>query len=88
VAIAGLERMGWQVNPPQASFYFWAPIPKGYTSASFAEAVLEKAAVIITPGSGYGQYGEGYFRIALTVDQGRLQEAFDRMYTAFGKVGF
>ncbi|MDD4775117.1 MAG: pyridoxal phosphate-dependent aminotransferase [Syntrophomonas sp.] len=88
VAIAGLERMGWQVTPPQASFYFWAPVPKGYNSASFAEAVLEKANVIITPGSGYGQYGEGYFRMALTVDQGRLQEAFDRMYTAFGKVGF
>lgn len=88
VAIAGLKRMGWQVTPPQASFYFWAPVPKGYNSASFAEAALEKANVIITPGSGYGQYGEGYFRMALTVDQGRLQEAFDRMYTAFGKVGF
>lgn len=88
VALAGLEKMGWKVNPPQASFYFWARVPKGYTSASFAEMVLEKTGVIITPGNGYGDYGEGYFRIALTVSKERLQEAFDRMYAAIGKVEF
>lgn len=88
IALAGLERMGWKVNPPQASFYFWAPVPRGYTSASFAELVLEKTGVIITPGNGYGEYGEGYFRIALTVDKVRMQEAFDRMYAALGRVEF
>ncbi len=88
IALAGLEKMGWKVSPPQASFYFWAPVPKGYTSASFAELILEKTGVIITPGNGYGEYGEGYFRIALTVDKERLQEAFDRMYAAIGKVDF
>lgn len=88
VAVAGLERMGWKVTPPQASFYFWAPVPKGYTSASFAELVLEKTGVIITPGNGYGEYGEGFFRIALTVSKERLEEAFDRMYAALGKVEF
>jgi len=88
IALAGLERMGWKVNPPQASFYFWAPVPRGYSSASFAELVLEKTGVIITPGNGYGEYGEGYFRIALTVDKVRMQEAFDRMYAALGKVEF
>ncbi len=88
IALAGLERMGWKVNPPQASFYFWAPVPKGYSSASFAEMVMEKTGVIITPGNGYGEYGEGYFRIALTVSKERMQEAFDRMYAAIGKVEF
>ena len=88
IALAGLERMGWKVTPPQATFYFWAPVPKGYTSASFAELILEKTGVIITPGNGYGEYGEGYFRIALTVSKERMQEAFDRMYTAIGKVEF
>ena len=88
IALAGLERMGWKVTPPQASFYFWAPVPRGYSSASFAELVLEKTGVIITPGNGYGEYGEGYFRIALTVDKVRMQEAFDRMYAALGKVEF
>ncbi len=88
IALAGLEKMGWKVSPPQASFYFWAPVPKGYTSASFAELVLDKTGVVITPGDGYGTYGEGYFRIALTVGRERLQEAFDRMYAAIGKVEF
>lgn len=88
IALAGLERMGWKVKPPQASFYFWAPVPKAYNSASFAELILEKAGVIITPGSGYGEYGEGYFRIALTVGKERMQEAFDRMYAAIGRVDF
>ena len=88
IALAGLEKMGWKVNPPQASLYFWAPVPKGYTSASFAELVLDKTGVVITPGDGYGKYGEGYFRIALTVGRERLQEAFDRMYAAIGKVDF
>lgn len=88
IAVAGLNRMGWNVKAPQATFYFWAPVPKGYTSASFAELILEKAGVIITPGNGYGEYGEGYFRIALTVSKERMQEAFDRMYNTLGKVEF
>ncbi|MDO4540219.1 MAG: pyridoxal phosphate-dependent aminotransferase [Syntrophomonadaceae bacterium] len=82
VAIKGLEGMGWKVKPPAASFYFWAPVPAGHTSASFAEEVLEQCGVIITPGSGYGQYGEGYFRIALTVPKERIEEAFARMAKA------
>lgn len=82
----GLSRMGWTVKPPQGSLYFWVPVPKGYTSASFAELVLDKTGVIITPGNGYGDFGEGYFRIAMTVDKARMQEAFDRMFQALGKV--
>lgn len=88
VVTTGLERMGWKVTPPQATFYFWAPVPKGYTSASFAEVILEKAGVIVTPGNGYGEFGEGYFRIALTVGKERMQEAMDRMYAVLGKVEF
>lgn len=86
IAIAGFERLGWKVKPPQGSIYFWVPVPQGHTSASFAELILEKAGVIITPGNGYGQYGEGYFRIALTVDKTRMVEAFDRIEKAIGKV--
>lgn len=86
VAMSGLQSMGWSINPPQGSFYFWIPVPKGYTSASFCELVLEKAGVIVTPGSGYGDYGEGFFRIALTVGIDRLKEALTRMYNAIGKV--
>jgi LL-diaminopimelate aminotransferase len=48
IAAAGLEKMGWKVEPPRASFYFWVPVPKGYTCESFAETVLDKAGVVIT----------------------------------------
>ncbi|HWQ76336.1 MAG TPA: LL-diaminopimelate aminotransferase [Syntrophomonas sp.] len=88
IAVEGLRKMGWNIQPPQATFYLWAPVPQGFTSASFAELILEKAGVIVTPGSGYGEYGEGYFRIALTVPAERMKEAFDRMYNTLGKVAF
>jgi len=89
IAVARLQKMGWNVIAPKGSFYFWIPVPKGHTSASFAEMILEQAGVIVTPGSGYGKYGEGYFRIALTVDKARMEEAFDRIEKAVsGKVEF
>ncbi len=89
IAVARLQKMGWNVIAPKGSFYFWIPVPKGHTSASFAEMILEQAGVIVTPGSGYGKYGEGYFRIALTVDKARMEEAFDRIDKAVGgKVEF
>lgn len=84
-ALAGLEKIGLKVTPPKGTFYLWVPVPEGYNSSNFAEEVLEKASVIITPGLGYGEHGEGYFRITLTVDKDRLAEAFDRIYQAFGK---
>ncbi|MGB9792417.1 MAG: LL-diaminopimelate aminotransferase, partial [Thermacetogeniaceae bacterium] len=61
-------------------------VPEGYDSTQFAEVLLEKAGVVVTPGIGYGERGEGYFRIALTVDKRRLEEAFMRMRDAFGKL--
>lgn len=59
IAVKGLKEMGLKVRQPEASFYIWAPVPKGFTSESFAEHVLEKANVVITQGNGYGKYGEG-----------------------------
>ncbi|MEG1500624.1 MAG: LL-diaminopimelate aminotransferase, partial [Clostridiales bacterium] len=56
--------------------------------AEFAEVVLEKAGVIITPGNGYGPCGEGYFRATLTVEEGRMKEAMERLKKALGKVSF
>lgn len=86
--VEGLTRMGWQLETPKGSIYVWVPVPKGYDSSSFAELVLEKAGVVITPGVGYGEYGEGYFRVALTIDKERIAEALERMYKAIGKVEF
>jgi LL-diaminopimelate aminotransferase len=76
--------MGWNIKAPAASIYVWVPVPQGYTSGSFAEEVLEKAGVIITPGAGYGEHGEGYFRISLTTKTDRLSEALERMNSALG----
>ncbi len=84
IALQGLEDLGWNISLPQGSIYIWVPVPPRYSSAEFAELVLEKAAVVITPGTGYGKFGEGYFRISLTLPSERLKEALARMKEAFG----
>lgn len=81
-AARGMQEMGWNFSKPLGGFYMWVKVPDGYTSAEYSELILEKAHVIITPGNGYGQYGEGYFRIALTVDTSRITEAFARIKAA------
>ena len=86
--VEGLNSLGWRLEKPKATFYVWAPVPAGYTSASFAETLLEKAAVVVTPGTGYGAAGEGYFRMSLTVPTERLKEALERMKKALGTVRF
>jgi LL-diaminopimelate aminotransferase len=74
-----------ELNPdtPKATFYVWAPTPRGMGSIEFATEVLEKAGVVITPGIGYGTHGEGFFRISLTVPDARLEEAMSRLRSAF-----
>ena len=79
VLVDGLNTMGWNVEKPKATFYVWAPVPDGYTSASLAKALLEKAAIVATPGSGLGSHGEGYIRFALTRSKERIREAVDRI---------
>ncbi|MBT9139534.1 MAG: LL-diaminopimelate aminotransferase [Dehalococcoidia bacterium] len=83
VAVAALQEMGINVRAPKATFYIWAPIPAGFaSSADFVGHILEETGVVVTPGRGFGAYGEGYFRIALTVDAKRMQEAMDRIKKA------
>lgn len=77
--IATLRDLGWRYDPPLGTFYLWAPVPKGYTSAGFCEFMFEQCAVVIAPGSAYGEYGEGYVRFSLTVEEDRLEEALQRM---------
>lgn len=78
-AVAVMKQLKWEFTPPRGSFYMWVKVPDGYTSAEYCEMILEKARVVLTPGNGYGHYGEGYFRIALTVDTSRIIEAFKRI---------
>lgn len=86
IVLQGLNSLGWQVDPPRAAIYVWVPAPPRYSSTDFAELVLEKAGVVITPGIGYGSYGEGYFRISLTIPTERLTEAFRRLQGIAGLV--
>jgi len=74
-----LAAIGVQVEPPQGTIYVWAPVPEGHSSASFAELVLEQAAVVVSPGSMYGPSGEGFFRISLTTPDELLREAVGRL---------
>jgi LL-diaminopimelate aminotransferase len=74
-----LRAIGLDVEPPRATPYFWARVPEGYTSASFAELVLEQANVVVSPGNAYGPSGEGFVRLSLTVADDRLQEAVRRI---------
>jgi len=83
-----LNSLGWQLPKPRATFYIWAPVPAGHDAASFAEMVLEKAGVVITPGTGYGACGEGYFRISLTLPAPRVVEAMERLRGCLGQVTF
>ena len=62
----GLRRYGWDVPDSHGTMFVWLPVPAGYTSASFCEALMEKAGVIGTPGTAFGPKGEGYVRFALT----------------------
>lgn len=77
--VGGLREIGLEVETPKATFYLWVPIPKGYSSAQFASLLLEKAGIVVTPGNGFGEAGEGYIRMALTVDESRLREAIERL---------
>jgi LL-diaminopimelate aminotransferase len=74
-----LNDLGWNIKPPRATFYVWAPVPKGYDSIGFASHVLDEVGVNITPGVGFGAHGEGYFRLSVTAPDARLEEAMARL---------
>lgn len=77
--VAGLRRLGYEVEAPKATFYVWLPVPTGFTSAQFTALLLEQAGIVTTPGNGFGAPGEGYVRLALTVGKERLEEALARL---------
>jgi len=79
LVVSALGAIGVAVTPPKGTIYVWAPVPSGHTSTSFAETVLEEAAVVVSPGSMYGPSGEGFFRISLTTPDDRIEEAVERM---------
>ncbi len=79
VLLKALAEIGWAIEPPKATMFVWAPIPSGWTSREFAFAVLERAGVVVIPGSAFGAEGEGYVRIALVEEPDVLREAARRI---------
>ncbi len=78
--INGLRSIGWKITPPKATFYVWAKIPKTFqTSMEAAKTFLDKADIVATPGNGFGEGGEGFIRMTLTVSKERLNEAVERL---------
>jgi LL-diaminopimelate aminotransferase len=79
----GLSALGWNIRKPTATLYVWVRVPQGHTSMSFAKLLLEEAGVLVIPGIGYGEHGEGYIRMSLTVlgdkNGERLHEAVERI---------
>ncbi|MBI3744539.1 MAG: LL-diaminopimelate aminotransferase [Chloroflexi bacterium] len=77
--VAALTKLGLKCIKPKASLYIWARVPEGYTSAEFATKLIDEAAVVVTPGSGYGKYGEGYIRLSLTLPDAQLEKGVERL---------
>ena len=79
ILVSGLSSLGWKVSKSKATFYLWINIPGKIDSISFAARLLKEADIVATPGVGFGKYGEGYIRMALTVPKERIREALVRL---------
>ena len=81
MVVDALTDSGWEIEKPKATIYVWAPVPPLFNGSSraFATALLEEAGVVVTPGLGYGQWSEGYFRISLTYPDAVIEEAISRI---------
>jgi alanine-synthesizing transaminase len=78
VLVEGFGRAGWHVPPPRASMFAWAPIPEPFRalgSVEFSKLLVEKAEVAVSPGTGFGERGEGFVRIALVENEQRIRQA-------------
>ncbi|MEH7483056.1 pyridoxal phosphate-dependent aminotransferase [Neobacillus drentensis] len=79
VLIDGLRSLGWNVTAPKGSFFAWLKVPEGKTSEEFANILLEQAHIMVAPGIGFGEFGEGYVRVGLLTSEQRLAEAVERI---------
>jgi LL-diaminopimelate aminotransferase len=79
VLLAGLRKLGWEVFDSPGTFYLWVRLPRGATSMAFAGKLVNRAGIMVTPGSGFGSWGEGFIRFALTVSEPRIHQAMGRL---------
>ncbi|WP_339228532.1 aminotransferase class I/II-fold pyridoxal phosphate-dependent enzyme [Oceanobacillus sp. FSL K6-2867] len=76
---SALAEIGITANKPRGTIFLWADVPDGFTSAGFANKLLDELGIIVTPGTAFGPGGEGHFRISLSVSEERLDEVIKRM---------
>ncbi len=79
IAVAGLRDAGLDPPTPKGSFFLWVRVPDGESSTSFAAKLLDEAAIVVAPGNGYGEFGEGYVRFSLTLADARVEEGMERI---------
>ena len=79
LAMKVLTKLGLRIQPPKASLYLWAGLPQGHTAVDYTARLLNEANVVVTPGIGYGKYGDGYIRLSLTTPDDRLKEGLARL---------
>lgn len=83
IVVEGLKELGWnmdELQPPQATFYLWLPIPPSYkTSKEFTDAVLNKSGIVLVPGNGFGENGEGWFRMSIVASEEQMVEVIRRL---------
>ncbi|HRP67920.1 MAG TPA: LL-diaminopimelate aminotransferase [Turneriella sp.] len=78
--VGGLNSLGWNIQPIKGTFYIWAKIPPRFnSSADFCGHVLDETGIVLVPGNGYGDEGEGYFRAAITVSVEKIEEGIRRL---------
>lgn len=90
VMVKGLHDLGWMVEKPKASMYIWAELPEFYKSmgsVEFSKRLQEKAKVAVSPGIGFGEYGEGFVRIALIENADRIRQALRGIRQMFKEDG-
>jgi alanine-synthesizing transaminase len=87
VLVEGLRAIGWPVSAPPATMFVWAPIPEAYRelgSLEFSKLLLREARVAVSPGLGFGEYGEGFVRFALVENRQRIRQAVRNIKAFFG----
>lgn len=82
ILIEGLQSLGLEANKPSATFYVWFPVPEKYSSIDFTAHLLKETGVVVTPGNGFGEAGEGFVRMTLTQTEERIREALERIRNA------
>jgi LL-diaminopimelate aminotransferase len=79
IALNGLKEMGIEFFSPDATFFVWAKVPKGKSSMEFTKELIQTQGLVVTPGIGFGEQGEGFFRLSLTVKNDSIVDALNRM---------